>query len=34
MNIEEIAFKDRKNLVQLNENDLLEIIQKAKGDVK
>lgn len=34
MNIEEIAFKDRKNLVQLNENDLLDIIEFLQQDRK
>ena len=34
MNIEEIAFKDRKNLVQLNENDLLDIIDFLQQDRK
>lgn len=34
MNIEEIAFKDRKNLVQLNENDLLDIIEFLQNDRK
>ena len=34
MNIEEIAFKDRKNLVKLNENDLLDIIEFLQQDRK
>lgn len=34
MNIEEIAFKDRKNLVQLNENNLLDIIEFLQQDRK
>lgn len=34
MNIEEIAFKDRKNLVQLNENDLLDVIEFLQNDRK
>lgn len=34
MNIEEVAFKDRKNLVQLNENDLLDIIEFLQKDRK
>lgn len=34
MDIEEIAFKDRKNLVQLNENDLLDIIEFLQQDRK
>ena len=34
MNIEEVAFKDRKNLVQLNENDLLDIIEFLQSDRK
>lgn len=34
MNIEEIAFKDRKNLAQLNENDLLDIIEFLQQDRK
>ena len=34
MNIEEIAFKDRKNLVQLNENDLLDVIEFLQQDRK
>lgn len=34
MNIEELAFKDRKSLVQLNENDLLDIIEFLQNDRK
>lgn len=34
MNIEEVAFKDRKNLVQLNENNLLDIIEFLQKDRK
>lgn len=34
MNIEEVAFKDRKNLTQLNENDLLDIIEFLQNDRK
>lgn len=34
MNIEEVAFKDRKNLAQLNENDLLDIIEFLQLDRK
>lgn len=34
MNIEEVAFKDRKNLAQLNENDLLDIIEFLQNDRK
>ena len=34
MNIEKIAFKDRKSLVQLNENDLLDIIEFLQQDRK
>ena len=34
MNIEEIAFKDRKNLVKLNENDLLDVIEFLQNDRK
>lgn len=34
MDIEELAFKDRKNLVQLNENDLLDIIECLQSDRK
>ena len=34
MNIEELAFKDRKNLAQLNELDLLDIIEFLQKDRK
>lgn len=34
MNIEELAFKDRKNLAQLNEFDLLDIIEFLQKDRK
>ena len=34
MNIEELAFKDSKNLAQLNENDLLDIIEFLQNDRK
>lgn len=34
MKIEELAFKDRKSLVQLNENDLLDIIEFLQNDRK
>jgi hypothetical protein len=34
MNIEELAFKDRKDLAQLNENDLLDIIEFLQSDRK
>ena len=34
MNIEELAFKDRKNLANLNENDLLDIIEFLQNDRK
>lgn len=34
MNIEEVAFKDRKNLAQLNELDLLDIIEFLQKDRK
>ncbi len=32
MNIEELAFKDRRTLAQLNENDLLDIIEFLQFD--
>lgn len=34
MIIEELAFKDRKNLTQLNEKDLLDIIEFLQNDRK
>lgn len=34
MKIEELAFKDRKNLAQLNELDLLDIIEFLQNDRK
>ena len=34
MNIEELAFKDRKNLAQLTELDLLDIIEFLQFDRK
>lgn len=34
MNIEELAFKDRKDLAQLNEKDLLDIIEFLQNDRK
>lgn len=34
MTIEELAFKDRKNLAQLNEKDLLDIIEFLQDDRK
>lgn len=34
MNIEELAFEDRKNLAQLNEIDLLDIIEFLQNDRK
>lgn len=34
MNIEKVAFKDRKILAQLNENDLLDIIEFLQNDRK
>ena len=34
MNIEEIAFKDRKTLANLNGNDLLDIIEFLQNDRK
>lgn len=34
MYIEELAFKDRKNLAQLNELDLLDIIEFLQNDRK
>ena len=34
MTIEELAFKDRKNLTQLNEKDLLDIIEFLQIDRK
>ena len=34
MNIEELAFKDRKNLANLNELDLLDIIEFLQKDRK
>lgn len=34
MDIEELAFKDRKNLAQLNELDLLDIIEFLQKDRK
>lgn len=34
MNIEELAFKDRRTLAQLNEIDLLDIIELLQADRK
>lgn len=34
MDIENLAFKDRKNLAKLNENDLLDIIEFLQKDRK
>ena len=34
MNIEELAFKDRKDIAQLNKKDLLDIIELLQNDRK